>query len=230
MKYKAVIFDLYGTLVSSFSMREHESVVREMAAIVGAPPDDFARMWFDSYDWRAIGKISSPEDNIRFICEKLGMAAEESKVREAAKVRYEFIRQGLKPWPETQPVISKLKSMGYKVGLISDCSAETPISWESSPLARLIDVAIFSCLVGFKKPEPRIYLQAVEQLGVKPEECLYIGDGSSDELSGAASAGMHPVMIRAAAEAPDAHRIHEERWSGPKIRSLSEVLKLAGAE
>ncbi len=60
MKFKAVIFDLYGTLVDNFSARAHEEVLRKMASIIGAPPDDFVRLWFESYDWRAIGKM--PED------------------------------------------------------------------------------------------------------------------------------------------------------------------------
>lgn len=222
MRYKAIIFDLYGTLVDNFSMEEHEKVATRMAKILGAPPEEFVRLWFESYDWRAVGKISAPEDNIRYICDRLGITAEESAVQEAARVRYEFIRNGLKPDSEAIPVILKLKSMGYKVGLISDCSAETPASWDTSPLSHLMNAAIFSCLVGFKKPEPHIYLRAAEQLGVEPMQCLYIGDGASQELSGAASVGMQPVMITNAAEPLDAHGVHEE-WTGRKISSLDQV-------
>lgn len=230
MNYKAVIFDLYGTLVANFSMKEHEAVVTKMAKIVSAPPDDFVRLWFDSYDWRAVGRISTPEDNIRYICGKLGIAPKENGIQEAARERYEFIRRGLEPDPEALPVILKLKSMGYMVGLISDCSAETPASWGTSPLSRVMDTAIFSCLAGFKKPEPRIYLQAAEQLGVRPEDCLYVGDGASHELSGAASVGMYPVMIRPREEGPDDHPPQDEQWHGRMIVSLNEVLELLGTE
>ena len=226
MKFKAVIFDLYGTLVDNFSAHAHEEVLRKMASVVGAPADDFVRLWFESYDWRAIGKIASPEENIRYVCQKLGISVEEVKVDEAARIRYEFTRKNLKPWSEAVPVISRLKALGYKVALISDCSAETPLSWGDTTLAPLMDVAVFSCNVGIKKPDPAIYLQATRQLGVKTEDCLYVGDGSSNELSGAAGVGMHPVMIRSPLETPDAHRIHEENWGGPRISSLSEVLRL----
>ena len=226
MKYKAVIFDLYGTLVDNFSARAHEEVLRRMASIIGAPPDDFVRLWFESYDWRAIGKIASPEENIRYVCQKLGISVDEVKVHEAARIRYEFTRKNLKPWSEAVPVISRLRELGYKVALISDCSAETPLSWGDTTLAPLMDVAVFSCNVGIKKPDPGIYLQATRQLEVNAEDCLYVGDGSSNELSGAARVGMHPVMIRSPLEAPDAHRIHEEKWEGPRISSLNEVLRL----
>jgi putative hydrolase of the HAD superfamily len=184
------------------------------------------RLWFESYDSRAVGKIASPEDNIRYICKKLGTPVEDSKVGKAARIRYDFTRRNLKPWSEAVPVISRLKALGYKVALISDCSAETPLSWENTDLAPLMDATVFSCTIGMKKPDPGMYLQATRQLGVSPEDCLYVGDGSSNELSGAAAVGMHPVMIRSPLETPDAHRIHEEKWEGPRIASLNEVLSL----
>ena len=90
-----------------------------------------------------------------------------------------------------------------------------------------MDATVFSCLAGVRKPDPRIYLLATEQLAVRPEECLYIGDGSSHELTGAASVGMHPVLIRVPYEdTPDAVRINEEEWDGPRVSSLTEVLTL----
>jgi len=44
MKYEAVIFDLFGTLVDMFSFAKHQRVLSEMAATVSAPPDNFARL------------------------------------------------------------------------------------------------------------------------------------------------------------------------------------------
>ena len=91
----------------------------------------------------------------------------------------------------------------------------------------VFDEAVFSCDVGLNKPDPRFYEITCQRLGVRPEECLYIGDGSSHELTGAASVGMHPVLIRVPYEdTPDALRIREEEWDGPRISSLTEVLTL----
>ncbi len=79
-----------------------------------------------------------------------------------------------------------------------------------------------------KKPDPRIYRIATDQLGVEPETCLYIGDGSSGELTGAAQVGMHPILLNLPENNPDAHQIDKEDWNGPAISSLSEVLMLVG--
>jgi len=64
-------------------------------------------------------------------------------------------------------------------------------------------------------------------LGVEPQDCLYIGDGSSRELTGALQVGMHPVIIRVPDESTDTHFVErEENWEGPEISSLQEVLGL----
>ena len=126
-------------------------------------------------------------------------------------------------------VLTYLKSNGYKTGLISDCSDAVAKVWQNMPFAPFIDVAVFSCLVGFTKPDSRIYQVVTEQLKVEPQSCLYIGDGGSQELTGAAQVGMHPVLIRVPDEdITDMYRLDAEResWNDPVISSLREVLDL----
>lgn len=228
MKYKAVIFDLFGTLVNNFSIREQNAILLQMASIVSAPADEFMRLWFGIFNERATGVFGSLEGNIEHICRKLGILAKAHQIQQAAKIRYDFTRQALRPRPDAVQVLSALKSRGYNTALITDCSAETLAAWKDMPFAPLIDVAVFSCSVGLKKPDPRIYRIATDQLGVEPETCLYIGDGSSGELTGAAQVGMHPVLLSLLEDNPDAHQIDREEWAGPTISSLSEVLMLVG--
>jgi len=64
------------------------------------------------------------------------------------------------------------------------------------PLASRIAATGFSCLLGVRKPHPGIYLHVTRRLGVAPEQCLYVGDGDSRELSGAAALGMTALRIR----------------------------------
>ena len=80
MKYAAVIFDLFGTLVDKFSLEEHRIILRQMASVVSAPPDDFTRLWFDTYDERGMGIFQSYEVNIEYICQKLGVKPANSHV------------------------------------------------------------------------------------------------------------------------------------------------------
>ena len=229
MKYKAVIFDLYGTLIDKFPMDAYRQELRDMAAAISAPPDDFRRWWFDTYDDRGSGKFQSYEENIGYICDKLGIRADDDQIKQAVEILREFGPRYFKPRPDAIELLTYLKSNGYKTGLISDCSVAVPRLFKGSALAPLIDVTTFSCLVGTQKPDPRIYQLTTERMSVEPADCLYIGDGDSNELTGALQAGMHPILIRDPEE--DRNNVYRtnfegDNWPGPVISSLIEVLNL----
>lgn len=228
MKYKAVIFDLFGTLIYKFPLQEHMHILGKMASVVSVPPDDFIRLWFDTFDERGLG-IFSIKTNVEHICRKIGVKPENDQIELAAHLNLEYAVRTINPLPDAPQVLSYLKSQGYKIGLISNCSSSIPNILKNMPFAQMIDVALFSSLVGMQKPDPRIYHLAVEQLAVEPKDCLYIGDGDSQELTGASKVGMQPVLLRLPSEDDtDVHRVDTERdvWDGPVISSLTEVLTL----
>jgi len=229
MKYEAVIFDLFGTLVQNFTVQQHEGSLEQMAEMLSAPSSDFIRLWYETFNERCTGIFKSPEENIDHVCRELGVKVDDSRRSDAARVRHDLTRNNMIPFPDTIHVLSTLKSAGCKTGLITDCSSEVPALWQDTPFASLFDVTLFSCVVGVKKPDPRIYHLAAEKLAVRPEDCLYVGDGSSNELTGAAEAGMNPVLVLDPAEDnPGIHRVEYEGadWEGPVISSLKEVLNL----
>ena len=59
----------------------------------------------------------------------------------------------------------------------------------------MFDVTVFSSAVKFKKPDPRIYQLAMQNLQVGGDECIYVGNGGSNEIEGAFKAGIFPVLI-----------------------------------
>ena len=224
VKYQAVIFDLFGTLVDNFSVREYESVLTEMASVLDVPPDKFIRLWIDTFPQRATGVLPTFEAIVEYICQKLGANVSDTNVKSAAQIRNSFTARSVIPRAGSLETLSGLKSKGLKIGLISDCSREVPTVWVDTPFAPLFDVTVFSCVVGIRKPDPRIYHIATGQLGVRPQSCLYIGDGSSQELTGASNVGMHPFLLRMGDS--DAYQIDREDWNGPAISSLREILTL----
>ncbi len=228
MKYKAIIFDLFGTLIDNFSYEEYRRTLVAIASALSAPPDDFADLWFDLFEERMSGALESPVGVIEHICRELGVCPDNTQIEHATSIRLDMTTNMISVRPDAVQVLSELKSEGYKTGLISDCSHEMPATWEKLPLAPLIDITAFSCVEGITKPDPRIYQMVTDQLGVQPKDCLYVGDGSSQELAGAARAGMSPVLIRVPGDGDDdnPYRIKSYEWDGPKISSLSDVLKL----
>jgi putative hydrolase of the HAD superfamily len=121
-------------------------------------------------------------------------------------------------------VLAALRSRGLRVGLISDCSAELPTYFPELSVAPLIDVAVFSSLTGARKPEPANYLACCAGLGVAPSDCLYVGDGGSNELAGARAVGMRAVHLNIPAEQSAVVYGRHAAWDGDTISELGAIL------
>lgn len=229
MKYHAVIFDLFGTLVDNFTGTEYNALLDRISGILGTPGEEFRRLWKGSFSERVIGVHQDQRASFEFICRELNVPVTEEQLQEAFTVRFDYTVRSLKPKPDTVPTLKTIREKGYKTALISDCTGEVPLIWDDTPFAPLFDVTVFSCTAGTLKPDPRMYHLAVEPLGVKPEECIYVGDGSSTELTGARAAGMRAVLIRDPGETDDTHYLkREDDWDGDRISYLREVLPILG--
>jgi putative hydrolase of the HAD superfamily len=228
VKYQAVIFDLYGTLVDEQRYLRKQEVtyqlaMSEIAAIIGVPIDGLSRVWSATSRQRNLGKMKTTRETLTFICDALGVDVSDEQLDRAAAVRLEFIRRALRPRNGVLATLASLRDAGVKTGLISNCIADTSVLWPSTPFAPSLDTTILSCDVGMMKPDPGIYELACERLGVQPSGCLYIGDGSSGELTGASNVGMNAVLIRALDDTENGDR---EDWQGARISSVNEVFDL----
>jgi putative hydrolase of the HAD superfamily len=225
---KAVIFDFFGTLVPCLSLSEHKAVLSKMADLVGAPRAAFVQKWFDTVVPRMTGEYSSVRANIEAICATLSVPLDAANCELAVKERYAYARAHIIPRATAIETLRELRERGLRIGLISDCSSELPELWQETEFAPLFDVTIFSSVVKIKKPNAEIYRIAADRLGVACADCLYVGDGGSNELSGARAVGMNPVLLDDEEEQgnADTHRIDGQSWNGVRIADVREVLSL----
>ena len=128
------------------------------------------------------------------------------------------------PEPEVLEALDRLKQREMRLGLISDCGPSVPLLFPQSPLARFIDVPVFSCEERIKKPSSSIYQRICRRLEIRAQECIYVGDGSSQELTGAAATGMRPILKRTDLhDVYDRHRPDVESWRGQTIDEIKEL-------
>jgi FMN phosphatase YigB (HAD superfamily) len=62
-------------------------------------------------------------------------------------------------------------------------------------LHALLDEIVDSHLVGFEKPDPRIFAHALERSGAQPETTLHVGDLYAADVVGARAAGVHALLL-----------------------------------
>ncbi len=222
MRCDAVIFDLFGTLVEPLTREGARELQARMSAALGIAPEDFTHYWSHvTFEMRATGAFASVEDNLVHICRLLGVPPADGRVEAAAAIRRELTVRCMTPRDDAVPALRRLKALGCKTGLASDCSPDVPRLFRETPLAPYIDAPFFSCTAGVRKPDPRIYRMVSEALRVPPARCLFVGDGDSNELTGAVNAGMAAVLIRVPGDR--GLRRFEDAWSGPRISALAEV-------
>jgi putative hydrolase of the HAD superfamily len=200
-RFDAVIFDLFGTLVYEFPRSDWDDWLETTAAVLEADPEAFAGAWHATAIERQTGVAGAVDENLRTVAARAGAWPTDAQIAEALEARAELYRKWFVPRPGAEEILRELRERRMPTALISMCAPDTPTLWRASPLAGLIDVEVFSCEVGARKPEPEIYLTATERLHVEPNACLYVGDGAYAELTGASSVGMYAVLIRDPAEA-----------------------------
>lgn len=190
---KAVIFDMFETLVSIFSGDTYFS--EHIAADLNIPIDDFRPVWRATNKARSSGECTIPE--VMKIClEQLGCYSEES-VQLVADHRRENLEGVFARTPkETIELLEALKARNIKIGLISNCYSDEAQAIKDSVLYPYFDAPVLSYEQGVTKPDPEIFKRAIDVLGVSADECLYVGDGGSNELYAARDAGMKVVQAR----------------------------------
>jgi putative hydrolase of the HAD superfamily len=224
--FRAVVFDLFGTLVPEFGRADFFQAVDEMGAALGLSPDAFRTAWEGSAVERQTGVYPDVEANVRAICAALGTVPAPDVLARALDVRAAMYRRGFHPRAGAEETLRALKERGYPIALISMCAPDTPPMWRASVLAPFVDVEVFSSEVGLRKPDAAIYERACAELGVAPRDCLYCGDGAYGELTGAQAVGMTPYLIRDPDEEPDRLRFEGEDWRGAAVSDLRDLLDL----
>lgn len=100
--------------------------------------------------------------------------------------------------PGTAEIVSLLKQSGYYLHLLSNISAEKfPQMNAMYPILGSFDSVTLSGEVGMIKPDPRIFIHVLEQLGRSPEACLFIDDNPAN-IASARGLGIPSIQFQSA--------------------------------
>lgn len=101
------------------------------------------------------------------------------------------------PFPETVPMLEKLRKMGYKTGLITNGNHKLQYAKiRNLRLAGHFDEIIATGDYGIHKPDREIFDIMREKFGFSPEEMVYVGDNPINDIEGARNAGWHTIWMK----------------------------------
>jgi len=120
------------------------------------------------------------------------------KIMSAGIVAYRKAREAaLKPYPGVLPTLIELIKMGLKLAVVSDApSKEAWLRLSYINFQHLFDVVITYDETRERKPSPVPFNLALQELGLKANECLMIGDWAERDMVGAKAVGMKTVFAR----------------------------------
>lgn len=99
-------------------------------------------------------------------------------------------------FPNSLPLLKTLKKRGYITGVITNGPAYLQNhKMENSGLMPYIDMLVVSGDYGIHKPDPALFRIAADKIGLKTEECMYVGDHPVNDIQGALGAGMRAVRM-----------------------------------
>ncbi|MFC3773177.1 HAD family hydrolase [Paenibacillus sp. GCM10012303] len=116
-----------------------------------------------------------------------------------------------------------LRSLGYRLGLISNWDESARAVLARNGLDEELDEIVISSEVGIEKPNPDIFRMALSQANVTASESLYIGDNYYDDVVGCQKVGMHCLLINAYG-----NRGVEELSYHPIITGIQDVAAYLG--
>jgi len=204
---KAVLFDLGDTLIHTEGFdydaclrRMHRKLIQNRIA---TPYEDFRRVYFEVRDrfYNETGDTLEEQDFAERITETLRLLGvqlptEDKRVRETAEAFIDAFVDSITIDDYLPQLLEQLHTK-CKLGIVSNMSfAEAGLrSLRRFNIAKYFDTIIISGFVGWRKPSPKIFQEALKALNVKAEETVFVGDSLKADIEGAKKLGMETVLL-----------------------------------
>lgn len=202
--FRAVVFDLDGTLFDHHGASR--AAVDSFVTAQGVDPtDEIREAWFSAErqqfeEFRA-GRITFAEQRrrrLRQALPSLGRAvpADDDALDELFGHYVRAYRRAWRAFSDSWSVLEALRRAGLRIGILTNGNEDQQLDkLESLGLAALVDVVCTSERLGVAKPDARAFHAVAAELGIRPTDCLFVGDDPEHDIAGATAAGMIALQV-----------------------------------
>lgn len=210
---KAVLFDIDGTLLTEMPLIQLflPWVYDELSKRLGITKEEARNRFLqeimvrrDTYDWH--------DWNFFFRLFNLDLNYEELLRKYPHKLHV---------YPDVIPTLEWLEEEGYLLGVVTSGPEYQRLKLDLTGLSKYFEAIVTREDVKAIKPEPKIFLYALKELGVEPSDALYVGDSLTQDVYGAKHVGMKAVWINR--DGLDGYHMADY-----EIRTLHELRKILG--
>jgi putative hydrolase of the HAD superfamily len=195
----AILFDFGGTLDGDgLHWLDRFYAIYDLIGLSDIPKSRIkeAFYWADEQaerdpDMLGSGLRAMMERHVAWQFEKLGIKDPEKQGEAAAA----FIGPAEDALERNRDILEKLHQAGLKIGILSNFYGNVEILCHEFGLIPYLDVILDSAEVGLRKPDPKLFELALNQLGVAAEEAAFVGDSYERDIVPAKSVGMKTYWL-----------------------------------
>jgi putative hydrolase of the HAD superfamily len=168
------------------------------------------------------GSVETP---LKAALNELGISLSADEWRVARRAFFAPIQQAAEPRQEVRYTLQTLKEQGMALGVLSNTFWASDIHDEDLVRFGLLDllpIRLYSCDTGWLKPHPEAFQMALNELGVEPNQAIYVGDRLKTDIEPARKVGLWGVLIKT----PFREEPLEDMMPDAVISELPELIRL----
>jgi putative hydrolase of the HAD superfamily len=164
------------------------------------------------------------------LLEKQGISPlPEDQMRQVLKDMYTVSQDHWQLEEDARATLEFLRKSQYKLGLISNAGDDEDVQnlVDRFELRKYFDMIVTSAALGWRKPHPRIFQEALSMLNVQPLEAVMVGDMLGADIMGARNAGISSIWITRRSDQRYANLAHEDTITPDATIASLEALPCA---
>jgi FMN phosphatase YigB (HAD superfamily) len=192
-----MLIDFGSTLAFVDGTRSSE-YEEELVSIIGKfgyerSLEDLSRILASVYRESSRGELKTRQEFWSQMLSRLKIPYESELINALEKIEDSYVNTFFKLCDHVLEILAILRSR-YKLALVSNCSLGTDKIIQSLGLDKFFHCIILSYQVGVRKPDKRMYIEALRCLELEARECVFVADEISD-LEGAKEVGLKTILV-----------------------------------
>jgi len=188
VKIKAILFDMDGVLIEAKEW--HYAALNKALALFG--------MSISRYDHISTYDGLPTKAKLKMLSIERGLPVQLHAFIDKMKQLYtmEIVHSECKPRFVHEYALSRLKADGYKLAVCSNSIRNTvEVMMDKAALRQYLDLLISNQDVTKGKPDPEMYIKAMDKIGLAPQECLIVEDNQNG-IKAAKASGAHLLVVQ----------------------------------
>jgi putative hydrolase of the HAD superfamily len=134
--------------------------------------------------------------------------------------------QAWRPLPGALELLAALRQRGVAVAIVSNWHTVLHTLLAAHGVRNLCACVLTSAEIGFKKPHPRIFLEALRRTGVSAGEAVHVGDSWTEDIQGARAVGIDAIYVQHDTNRSPEFDYESDRGSGSLVGVVTSLKTL----